>query len=308
SYQTTYGGILLKIRTISKNGDDLNLIRKSIRSIIFGVIFLLVGQIQTQYANPLNYIIPIAVIAAIFIPSFFLKNSLTLIDLFSSSKVVLEKEGRLVKAKKYEAIIILIIAIIFTVSSSSYMFIKSTNCMKYAQQQNYQSIVEECPNVAKLTRNGYLNFIVGASYTEIEDYDNSLKYYKIAYSSGYKDAKFALANTYILLKQDYKSAIDLLEPNLNNETMVSHSTHILASAYLIKYASTNDVKDLMDFYTYADTYITISENSNDLAIKTLFNQSSEGFKKAIHEAKKIMTSDQEKDAIKKADKIFRELK
>lgn len=257
-YNTTVGGILLNTKVVDFNNNNLGKGKKALRSAMIAIAFLAIGL--TQIAS--KHLGPLLILLAIALPMFLTKNSVSLIDFFSRSRVVKDVDNTYEKYKKENALIF-ISAIVVIISFWGYLFVRTQNCYDWFHKKEFRLVTEKCEKVAKISLNPDMYYTIGFSNRFIGQYNKAIELLQKSKLLGKKDIDFVIASVYVD-KKDYDKAIEIASRNLNDINMLS----VLSMTHAIKASHLKNMDDLMSAYAYSKIIISKSKNLSDIEIQT----------------------------------------
>lgn len=257
-YNTTVGGVLFNTKVVDSNNNNLGKGKKALRSAMIAIAFLAIGltQIASKYLGPLLILLVIA------LPMFLTKNSVSLIDFFSRSRVVKDVDNTYKKYKKENALIF-ISAIVIIISFWGYLFIRTQNCYDWFHKKEFRLVTEKCEKVAKISLNPDMYYTIGFSNRFIGQYNKAIELLQKSKLLGKKDIDFVIASVHVD-KKDYDKAIEIASGNLNDINMLS----VLSMTHATKASHLKNMDDLMSAYAYSKIIISKSKNLSDIEIQT----------------------------------------
>lgn len=258
-YNTTVGGVLLNIRIANIDGNDLTKAKKLLRAFIFVLAFFAVSLSQLIDGTNLW---PLVILIVIALPMFFTKKSVSLIDFFSRSRVIKDANNTYEKYKKENALIFAS-AIILILSFFAFLFIRTNNCYDWAQKREFQTVIQKCEKITKISRDSGMHYNLGLAYRFTKQHEKALNTIKKAKLLGNKNADFATASIYID-KKEYDVAIEIASSNLNDIKMLS----VLAIAHAMKASGSNSFDELINSYAYSKAIIHKSKDLSEAEIKS----------------------------------------
>ena len=296
-YNTTVGGVLFNTKVVDSNNNNLGKGKKALRSAMIAIAFLAIGltQIASKHLGPLLILLVIA------LPMFLTKNSVSLIDFLSRSRVIKDTDNTYEKYKKENALI-LVSAIIIIISFWGYLFVRTQNCYDWFHKKEFRLVTEKCEKVAKISLNPDMYFTIGISNRFTGQYNKAIELLQKSKLLGKKGIDFVIASVYVD-KKDYDKAIEIASRNLDDINMLS----VLSMAHATRASHLEKMDDFMSAYAYSKVIISKTKNLSNTEIQASKAIIDSAYK-FVENVEKSFNASQKKQAEKRLKEVMEKVK